>query len=238
VQVSAETVRRWRHEWGWVWKRAKLAAKDDDPRRIEKLARIRYPVEHWPARAALFFADELALSLRPKGGSQWRPKGEHLAVLPPGTNEKRDLAGAWDRQRGRSVPRVWWRKTHGLFLALLAALARTYPPLQFPHLDVGVDNYKIHTAQAVAQWLAAHPRFALLFLPTYCPQASPLERTCGEGHEKWTRKHQRKRRWAVVGDVEKHWSVKGPWRDALSEIDDTPEVTAAVQALAAATTSQ
>jgi transposase len=28
VQVSAETVRRWLHELGWGWKRAKLAAKD------------------------------------------------------------------------------------------------------------------------------------------------------------------------------------------------------------------
>jgi len=28
VQVSAETMRRWLHELGWVWKRAKLAAKD------------------------------------------------------------------------------------------------------------------------------------------------------------------------------------------------------------------
>src|SRR5215212_7444831 len=41
VGVSAETVRRWRHELGWVWKRAKLAAKDDDPQRVAQLARIR-----------------------------------------------------------------------------------------------------------------------------------------------------------------------------------------------------
>src|SRR3954469_13677040 len=57
VEVSTETVRRWLHELGWVWKRAKLAAKDDDPQRVEKLARIRYTREHFPARAALFFAD-------------------------------------------------------------------------------------------------------------------------------------------------------------------------------------
>src|SRR4051794_32356 len=35
VQVSAETIRRWLHELDWVWKRAKLAAKDDDPQRVE-----------------------------------------------------------------------------------------------------------------------------------------------------------------------------------------------------------
>src|SRR5262249_14363047 len=63
VQVSVETIHRWLHDLGWVWKRAKLAAKDDDPQRVEKLARIRYTIEHLPARAALFFADELDISL-------------------------------------------------------------------------------------------------------------------------------------------------------------------------------
>jgi transposase len=31
IEVSAETVHRWLHEIGWVWKRATLVAKDDDP---------------------------------------------------------------------------------------------------------------------------------------------------------------------------------------------------------------
>src|SRR5512138_113183 len=43
--VSAETVRRWLHALDWEWKRAKLVAKDDDPQRVEKLARIRLAFE-------------------------------------------------------------------------------------------------------------------------------------------------------------------------------------------------
>jgi len=167
VQVSAETMRRWLHELGWVWKRAKLAAKDDDPQRVEKLARIRSVFEHLPAKAALFFADELDISLLPKVGYQWMPKGEQVEVPTPGTNEKRYLAGALDMQSGRIVYRVWWRKTHGLFLELLQALDHAYAAIHFTSLYVGVDNYKIHKALAVEQWLAAHPRFELLFLPTY-----------------------------------------------------------------------
>jgi len=237
VQVSAETVRRWLHDLGWVWKRAKLAAKDDDPQRVEKLARIRSTWEHLPARAALFFADELDINLLPKVGYQWMPKGEQLEVLTPGTNEKRYLAGALDMRRGTLVQRVWWRKTHGLFLDLLATLDRTYPLLQFTRLYVVIDNYKIHKAQAVERWLAAHPRFELLFLPTYCPKASPIERAFGDVHDKCTRNHKRKRLWAVVSDVAQHLAVNGPWHYKLSEIYYTPEVTAAVQALATAPTS-
>jgi transposase len=68
VGVAAETVRRWLQELGWEWKRAKLVAKDDDPQRVEKLARIRYTFEQLRAGAALCFADELDISLLPKVG--------------------------------------------------------------------------------------------------------------------------------------------------------------------------
>jgi transposase len=117
LEVSAAPVRRWLHELGWVGKRAKLAAKDDDPQRGEKLARIRYVLEPLRAGMALFFADELDSNLLPKVGYQWMPKGEQVEVPTPGTNEKRSLAGALDMRTGALVHCVWWRKTHGLFLS-------------------------------------------------------------------------------------------------------------------------
>ena len=40
IGISAETVRRCLHALDWVWKRAKLVAKDSDPERAWKLARI------------------------------------------------------------------------------------------------------------------------------------------------------------------------------------------------------
>ena len=92
IRVSAETVRRWLHELGWEWKRAKLAAKDDDPQRVEKLARIRLAFEQLRAGAALFFADELDISLLPKVGYQWMPKGEQVEVMTPG-HQREALSG-------------------------------------------------------------------------------------------------------------------------------------------------
>jgi len=68
ITVSAETMRHWLHELGWEWKRAKVVAKDDDPERVTKLARIRLAVEQLRAGAALFFADELDINLLPKVG--------------------------------------------------------------------------------------------------------------------------------------------------------------------------
>jgi transposase len=237
ITVSAETVRRWLHELGWEWKRAKLVAKDDDPQRVEKLARIRSRFEHLRAGAALFFADELDISLLPKVGYQWMPKGAQVEVLTPGTNEKRYLAGALDITTGTTQHCVWYRKTTGLFLDLLGTLDRAYPARAFTRLSVVVDNSKIHYAGEVAKWLAAHPRFELLYLPTYCPRANPIERAFGDVHDKCTRNHTRKRMWHLVQDVQRHLDVNGPWPYVLSDLYYTPEVTAAVEALRAAETA-
>ena len=61
-KVSRETIRRWLHEQGYMWKRARHVARDDDPERVTKLARIRHIIETLPGSAVLFFADELDIS--------------------------------------------------------------------------------------------------------------------------------------------------------------------------------
>ena len=76
IAVSAETMRRWLHEIGWVWKRAKLVAKDDDPQRVIRLARIRWVFEQLKPSEAMVFADELDIHLLPKVGCAWMPKRE------------------------------------------------------------------------------------------------------------------------------------------------------------------
>ena len=237
IRVSAETMRHWLHELGWEWKRAKVAAKDDDPQRVEKLARIRLAFEQLRAGMALFFADELDINLLPKVGYQWMPKGEQVEVMTPGTNEKRYLAGALDLTTGTITHCVWYRKQTGLFLDLLETLDRTHPAPLFSHLTVVADNAKIHHAEKVQKWLAAHPRFEVLYLPTYCPRANPIERAFGDVHDKCTRNHTRKRMWHLVQDVQRHMRSNGPWRYALSELYYTPEVTAAIEALQTADSS-
>jgi transposase len=230
-QMSAETVRRWLHALGWVWKRAKLAAKDNDPERVAKLARIRLLWEGLRPRQALLFADELDIQLLPKSGYQWMPKGTQVEVMTPGKNEKRYLAGAWDVRTGQVHHRVWACKTNGLFRALWEAVEAAYPARRYDRIYVVVDNYKIHKAQAVEQWLTAQRRVELVFLPTYCPKASPIERLFGDTHDKVTRNHTRKQIWRLVEDVRRHLAENGPWRYRLSEIYFTAEVTAAMRRL-------
>jgi transposase len=96
-----------------------------------------------------------------------------------------------------------------------------------------VDNDCIHKAKAVEQWVARHPRFALLWLPTYCPRANPIERVFGDVHDKCTRNHTRKRLRDLVQAVERHMEENGPWQYRLSQLYEAPEVTAAVENIVA-----
>jgi hypothetical protein len=208
---AAETVRRWLQALGGEGKRAKLVAKAADPQRVEKWARIRSTFARVRAGRAWFFADEWDLSLLPKVGYHWMPKGEQGEVLTPGTKEKRYVAGALDIATGTTQPWVWYSKTPGVFRDLRATRERTYPAPQFSRLSVVVDNSKIPYAGESAKGLAAHPRFALLSLPTYGPKANPIERAFGEVQDKCTRHHTRKRMGPLVQDVEQPLAVNGPW---------------------------
>jgi transposase len=232
IEVSADTVRRWLHERGWVWKRATLVAKDDDPQRIKRLARIRFHHDHLQAHAGIVCADERAMHLLPKVGAAWMRQGPQAESRTPGTHAKHSLAGALHLETGTVLYCFGARKNNGVFRELLTLLDTTYPASRVTRIDVVADNYCMHKAKAVEQWVVSHPRLTLLWLPTYCPRATPMERVCGDVHDKCTRNHQRKRLRDLVQDVERHMEANGPWQYRLSHLYDALEVTAAVEHIA------
>ena len=105
-KVSRETIRRWLHEQGYVWKRARHVARDLDPERVTKLARIRHIIETLPGSAALFTAFELDIHLLPKLGYEWMLRGTQREVMTPGKNEKNYVAGALNHLTGKIVHAV------------------------------------------------------------------------------------------------------------------------------------
>ena len=151
--------------------------------------------------------------------------------MTPGTNQKRYLAGALNHETGKLLHVVGERKNRWLFLDLLKMIDRACPAQKFTRIYVVADNYRIHTAKAVAEWLGSHRRFELVWLPSYCPRANPIERAFGDVHDKCTRNHKRTRIADLVADVVWHLKRNGPWRYKLSEIYYAPEVDAAVAEL-------
>jgi len=223
VSWSRETVRRELHQLNYVWKRAKLRAKDDDPERTWKLARIRQVWEGLRRDEAFFWADELDIHLLAKVGYQWMPRGTQLEIPTPGKNQKEYLAGALDPRSGRIHYVLGPRKTNVLFRELLLRLDWVCGK-RIKKIYLVVDNYRIHKTPQVLRWLAAHPRLEILWLPSYCPEANPIERAFGDVHDKVTRNHTRKTlRW-LLWDVKQHLTYNGPWKYKLPSIYAEPEV--------------
>ena len=218
IAVSADTARRWLHAIGWVWKRATLVAKDDDPQRSERLARMRF--QHAPVRApeVMVCADARDIHLPPQVGAAWMPQGTQNKLMTPGTNEKYSLAGALPLTTGKGRYCLGPRNNHGLLRALLTLLDPASPASDVTRISVVVDNYCMHQAKAVEQWLAHHPRLTLLWFPTSCPRANPIERVCGDVHDKCTRNHTRQRLRDLIQDVERPMEEHGPWQYRLSHL--------------------
>lgn len=123
------------------------------------------------------------------------------------------------------------KKDRHLFINLLASRNRSCAARKVQRVYVVVDNYRIHTATDVMAWLAHHPRFELLFLPSYCPQANPIERVFGDCHDHCTRNHKRTRLTDVVSDVMWHLKSSGRWQYKLSNIYHEEAVTEALAEL-------
>jgi hypothetical protein len=223
LQVSRETIRCELRAAGYVWKRAKLKAKDDDPQRARRLARIRAAIEQLRPSDAFFWCDELDIHLLAKVGYQWMLQGTQTEIPTPGKNQKQYLAAALDHRTGQIYYVIGKRKDNALFRQLLASLEKICGP-KVKRIFLVLDNYRIHKAKVVGRWLAQHPRFHFLWLPSYCPQANPIERAFGDVHDKCTRNHTRQLlRW-VIWDVKQHFVKNGPWNYKVPDIYYEPEV--------------
>jgi transposase len=127
ITVAAEIMRRWVHEVDWVWNRPQLVAKDDDPRRVERLARSRLTFEQLKRDEALLVADDLDIHLLPKVGGAWMPHGTQLAVMTPGQHQKHYLAGAVALATGTLYHCLGPRQTKALCRDLRARRDACYP---------------------------------------------------------------------------------------------------------------
>jgi transposase len=230
VRVGRETVRLWLRSAGLVWRRPRPTIRPKDPDREKKLAALRSLLRGLPADETAVFMDEVDVNLNPKVGSMWMLRGQQAAVETPGTNEKRYLAGSIHWRTGRVVL-TEGRKKEGrsatLFCRHLDDLRRAFRHYRVIH--VICDNAAFHKpdrSKAVRAYLTAWGRRVVLhYLPTYCPEANPVERVWWRLHEAVTRNH-RCRTMDELLDLTFDWfATRTHFRVGSSIYSETPEKT-------------
>ena len=190
VHVSAETVRRSLHRVDFVWRRPRPVLGRKDPDYDRKLQKIHALLENLPPDETAAFQDEVDVNLNPKIGSCWMPRGEQAEVVTPGDNVKRHLAGSLVWRTGTLlISTAGTRRNADLFLAHLDDLRCRLRSYRVIH--VICDNASFHDCRKVRDYLAiwGH-RIRLHYLPTYAPEANPIERVWWRMHERITRNHR------------------------------------------------
>ena len=231
-QVSAETVRRWLHQLGWRWKRAKLVAKDTDPERSSRLAQIRFVWETLRCREALLFADELDIHLLAKTGYQWMPKGTQVEIMTPGKKEKHYLAGGWDIRTGKVHHCFAARKTNQLFRDLLEHDRKSVTRLAGM---TGFMSWPTTTASTMPS--RSRHGFRLIHASSCSgcrPTAREPIRSSASSATRMTKSHgiTNGNDYATWWPTwSRHLKHNGPWPYQLSSIYQEPEVTAALKQL-------
>jgi transposase len=179
--LSVSSIRRYLHAADWRWARPRLAPatyalagqRKDDPAKAAKLALLARTLA---SAATVLYLDECDLQLLPVIRARWM-KGPRLRVPTPGQNVKRAIFGALDARTGQVHHAVQTRKLAVHFVAFLEQLAQAYPTGE---VVLVLDNVITHDAKVVRRWLAAHPRFRILWLPKYSAhEHNPIERVWG-----------------------------------------------------------
>jgi putative transposase len=189
VRVSRETVRRWLHEADVVWRRPRPVIGRVDPRRAAKLRKLRDLLANLPDDEVAVFQDEVDINTNPDIGSMWMRRGRQAAVVTPGNNEKRYLAGSLNWRTGDLILTDGPHRNGQLFIEHLEELR--YRFRRYRRIHVICDNAGFHDSGAVREYLAGcGGRIELHWLPKYSPQANPIERIWWHLHEEITRNHR------------------------------------------------
>jgi putative transposase len=192
LQVSPETVRRWLQREQIVWRRPRPVVGPTDPQREAKRQALRQLLATLPANEIAVFQDEVDINTNPKIGAMWMRRGQQAEIPTPGTNEKRYLAGSLNWRTGalivtESLPKEG--RSGALFVRHLDDLRCRL--LCYRKIHVLCDNARSHTCRLVQQYLQRWgQRVVLHYLPTYAPDANPIERVWWHLHEEITRCHR------------------------------------------------
>jgi transposase len=175
-----ETLRRAIHKRGFRWKRPRLWATGEDPESFEKqllieLAKSRAAEPAVSPEQQIHFCygdasdQHLVATLR----AAWSRIGQQVRIATPPRNGHWSLFGCLNAVTGSFCWLAFAKAVSASFITFLKYLLEYYPTGQ---IVLVVDNASYHTSHIVVDWLKAHPRIMLLYLPARRPHLNPAEK--------------------------------------------------------------
>jgi putative transposase len=189
LDIGRETLRRWLHREGLVWRRPRPVLDRTDPDREAILQELRALLRDLPDDETAVFQDEADVNLNPDIGSMWMDRGQQAEVVTPGDNAKCYLAGSLHWRTGVLLTTEGPKRDATLFVRHLHDLRCRLR--RYRKIHVICDNAKFHwDCWAVWEFVKRYgDRVVLHFLPKYAPECNPIERVWWHMREAITRNH-------------------------------------------------
>ena len=189
IEAHPSTVRRLLYKLGYRWRRARpTEACRTDPDRQAKLAAIDEALQIEEPYTEVFFVDEATVDLNPRIGAEWTKQGQQPTLVTPGDNEKRYVVGALHADSRRVTWTSGKKCNSELIVDFLEHLSDRYRRAN--KIVLIWDNASTHHSKRTLGWIEDHPKFEVLFQPTYTPSANDIEKLWKQMHDVVTRNHR------------------------------------------------
>jgi transposase len=189
VKFSIVGVAKLLHRLGFTYKKPKLIPGKADPAKQAAFLKTYTEIKtKLKPQDRMYFIDSShpQHSVQPDYGWILKGKQNDIFVKTNSGRERLNLNGAYNFQDKEAV--VLEEKTINA-QALINLLNTIKKKQKTGNVYIILDNAKHHHARLVRRWRLHHPRFKLLFLPTYSPNLNLIERLWRFFHQKVTWNH-------------------------------------------------
>lgn len=213
LEVAPSTLRRLLPRIGFRWRRARpTEAQRQDPNKAQKLRAINEAIHIEQPYTEVFFVDEASVDLNPRIGAEWCPVGQQPKIITPGQNEKRYVIGGLHTDTGTVTWETGRRCNSSFVVRFLERLHLRYRRAR--KIILIWDNDSTHHSQMTLGWLDEHPRFEVLYQPTYTPSSNGIEKLWKQLHDVVTRNHRHQTMDGLMAATERFLEAVEPFPGA------------------------
>lgn len=175
VDYHVKQVVKLLHKLGYVYKKTKIVPGKANKEAQEKfIAEFEQLMKQKPAKTKVFFNDGVHPRFTTRSDYGWIKKGEEFEIKSNPGRQGIHITGAIDAEN----PINLFSESQGSVnaqstIALWENIELSHPKSDFIHI---CDNARYYHSKVIKEWLKAHPRTKIKYLPTYSPNLNPIER--------------------------------------------------------------
>ena len=182
--ISEDAIRRTLIEMGAHYVKAQFEYKEADLDKQRNFALMFFnDVKRLTDGIALLFEDEMSTCTTPHKGYGWTFQDRLVIQTPQSHKERLNTFGATNPIDGKSIQMSSHIAKASALIMFLEKIIKVYA--EKDEIWIYLDNCAVHKSKLVKEWLKAHPKVRIRWMPSYSPSLNPQEAMWGYGRKKF-----------------------------------------------------